>query len=191
MEIVYKSFSAGEEIPVNNFLKNRKLKKYFNRETATSIVAVGALTKGEIFDENTPFYFSYGEIEYNIVDRANDSLDENGQFQNDLFVNKSYNNVSPLTQLKYLQNMPMSFVSIEFGLRGDNAVVYNSSDSLIQCVELSPYEGRILIGACKQYFDGTVEVGFALGLRSELINIKYSPSVTAIEMFKAAAGINE
>ena len=185
MKIIYEEYSAEEIIPVREYLNNKKLKKYFNRETEASIVALGKLTEGMDLDEDTPFYYAHGAIEFSIKRVAEDCLDESGNFSNDMFVNKSYENISPLNQLKFLQNMPLSFVSLEYNLRGDNAVVYSSAISLINCVLESVTNEEILIGASKTYFDGSVEIGFALLKKEDILNITIKDdNLDAIILFK-------
>lgn len=185
MKIIYEEYSAEEIIPVREYLTNKKLKKYFNRETEASIVALGRLTEGMDLNEATPFYYALGAIEFNIKSVAEDCLDDSGNFSNFMFVNKSYENVSPLTQLKFLQNMPLSFVSLEYNLRGDNAVVYSSAISLLNCVLESVTNEEILVGASKAYFDGSVEVGFALLKKEDISNCNIKDEkLDAISLFK-------
>lgn len=185
MKIIYEEYSAEEIIPVREYLKNKKLKKYFNRETEASIVALSRLTEGIDLNEDTPFYYALGAIEYSIKSVAEDCLDTSGNFSNYLFLHKSYGNVSPLRQLRYLQNMPLSFVSLEFNLRGDNAVVYSSAISLINCVLASVPNKEILIGASKGYFDGSVEIGFALLKKEDISNCNIKDkNIDAISLFK-------
>ncbi|OQW95718.1 MAG: hypothetical protein BWK79_01440 [Beggiatoa sp. IS2] len=188
MNLVFDTYPPGEPIVVAKYLKNKKLQKYFNRETAAAVVGAGKLLNGLILDPNMPFYYATGFIEfedYGLHCIAEDSADEKGHFSEELFIAKGLARVPPISQFKVLQNMPLCFVSIEHHLTGDNAVVYGSTASLLQHVLCSPIESPILMGAGKVYRNGLAEVGFALVSKAE---IKVSPflSVTreAVELFR-------
>ena len=45
MKTVFEAYAAGEAIPVQHFVKNRKLAKYFNRETAAAVVCAAKLLR--------------------------------------------------------------------------------------------------------------------------------------------------
>lgn len=188
MKVVFDSYPPDKTIAVTNYLKNKKLQKYFNRETAAAIVSAGRLLQGLTLPTDMPFYYATGFIEfedYGLQFIAEDSADENGHFSEELFVTKGLTRVPPINQFKVLQNMPLCFVSIEHQLTGDNAVVYGSGASLLQHVLCSPVENPILIGAGKVYRDGRAEAGFALVSKTE---IKKSPFLSmtdeAIELFR-------
>jgi hypothetical protein len=188
MTLVFDSYAAGEEIPVIDYLKNRKLAKYFNRETMAAIVAVGKLQKQTELALDTPFYYVTGMLEYQdygLEEIVTASRDSYGVFSHQLFVDRGIAAVSPLNQFKVLQNMPVSFVSINFGLQGDNAVLYSSADSLISQARCAPGNGVVLVGAGKVYCDGSVECGFALVERDELPQYECSFSdAEAVELFR-------
>lgn len=188
MIIIVERFESGENIPVRKYLKNKKLAKYFNRETAATIVAMSKLSEKIQFNENLPFYFSLGQIEYEdygLQIIVEESKNEMMELSNENFIEKALPEISPLNQFKVLQNMPLSFTAIEFNLLADNAVVYsNASGLLLQAINSGENE-EILIGASKAYKSGEVEIGVALLKRKEIIDSKYlSSSEEAIEMFK-------
>ena len=80
--------------------------------------------------------------------------------------------------------MPLCFVSIEYHLTGDNAVIYSSAQALLLQVRYSRTNGDILIGAGKVYADGKTESGFALVTKSDLARLSYPGNVEAIEIFR-------
>lgn len=188
MKVIFNSYQPGETITVTKYLKNKKLQKYFNRETAAAIVGAGQLLNGLSLPAEIPFYYATGFIEfedYGLSFIAEDSADENGQFSEELFIAKGLTRVPPINQFKVLQNMPLCFVSIEHQLTGDNAVVYGSATSLLQHVLCSPLENPILIGAGKVYRDGRAESGFALVSKTEIEKSPFlSTTGEAVELFR-------
>jgi hypothetical protein len=54
MNVIFESFGPGDTIPTLEYLKNRKLKKYFNRETEACIVGMGKLVQGIELDPEIP-----------------------------------------------------------------------------------------------------------------------------------------
>ena len=139
MKIVFDCYNPDEPIPVVKYLKNKKLQKYFSRETAAAIVCAAKLLVGIDLDPETPFYYATGFIEYEdygLKYIVEDSVDPTGKFSDRLFIEKGLSRISPLNQFKVLQNMPLCFVSIEHNLHGDNAVVYASAAGLLQHARL-------------------------------------------------------
>ena len=64
MKVVFESYQFTDEIPVFEYLKNRKLNKYFSRETAAAIVTCGKLLKGQEIDPEIPVYYATGVVEF-------------------------------------------------------------------------------------------------------------------------------
>ena len=165
MNSVFVTFRGDEEIPVLPFLKNRKMVKYLNRETMAAIVAVGRLSGSVPLPPEIPFYYATGMLEYEdygLREIVAASTDASGMFSAKRFVEDGIRAVSPLNQFKVLQNMPLSFASINYGLAGDNAVVYSSAGALLRQALCAPGDGPVLIGAGKAYRDGRVESGAAV-----------------------------
>jgi hypothetical protein len=165
MKLVFNSYTATEDIPILSYLKNRKLAKYLNRETMAAVVAVGKLLELTPLPLDISFYYATGMLEYQdygLHQIVTASRDEAGQFSHQLFVEEGIAAVSPLNQFKVLQNMPLSFAAINFGLTGDNAVLYSSAGSLLRQALCATDCGPFLIGAGKVYCDGTTECGFAV-----------------------------
>jgi len=188
MKIIFESFGITEEIPVLEYLKNRKLNKYFSRETAAAIVTSGKLLSGIEIDPDTPFYYATGVVEfenYGLSKIVEVCSDENNKFSQHLFVEKGLSSISPLTQFKLLYNMTLSFISIEYNLKGDNAAIYSSAAGLITQVLNAPTNGTILMGAGKVLKDGRVESGFSLLSKDDMSDSPYQYStVEAIEIFR-------
>lgn len=188
MKTIFNTYSATEPIPCKAFIKNRKLVKYFNRETAAAVVAAGKLLEPMTLPANTPFYYETGVMEFESLglnDIARESLDPDGRFSQQRFVEKGAKAVPPLTQFKALYNMPLSFVAIEHRLTGDNAVVYASAHGLLELALNAPTDQEILLGSGKVSRDGCVNCGFALVSKAE---IEASPLLEfdgeAIELFR-------
>jgi hypothetical protein len=91
----------------------------------------------------------------------------------------------PLTQFKALYNMPLTLVSIEYGITGDNAVIYASAKGLLIQALHAPVDKGILLGCGKVHQNGKVESAFAFVDKNE---IKDSPffafDCEGIEMFR-------
>ena len=188
MKIVYKKYRFDEDIPVRSILKNKRLVKYFNRETSAGMVCLAELLAGMEIDTETAIYYDTGLIEYedfglDLIVKASEEL---GKFSQEAFIEKGMSSISPLTQFKILLNMPLCFFSIENNLTGDNAVVYSSASGLLNHALLSDSDGNILLGAGKVNADGSVESGFALLKQDEvvLLNGDYEGK-EGIEIFRA------
>jgi hypothetical protein len=186
MIAVYTRYAPEEIIPIDNFIKNKKTKKYFSKETSASLTAMGMLLeKANISEREIPIYYSTGDIEfedYGLQYIVEDSKDANGNFSDQLFIEKGLSRISPINQFKVLQNMPLSFIAIEFGFTGDNAVIYASALGLIQYA-LHSKKDQVILGAGKTYKNGSVEAGFALLSKQELMGyglLAYQGEATGI-----------
>ncbi len=189
MKIVFDTYEQGMPVPLQNHIKNRKLAKYFNREAAAAVVCASRLFREAPVDADVPFYYETGRMEfedYGLDNIVNASLDELGNFNQRLFVEKGAKAVMPLTQFKALYNMPLSLVSIEHGLVGDNAVIYSSARGLLTAALHAPREKGILLGCGKVSRNGGVESSFALVDKDEIRNSPFLLSdEEGIEMFRA------
>ncbi len=187
MKTILDSYAPNETIPVRKHLKNKKLAKYFNRETAAALVSVSKLFDGDTVNCDMPFYYATALVAYedyglnNVVAK---SIDSNKHFSQELFVKQAMPAVSPLTQFKALYNMPLCFISIEFDLNGDNAVIYHSAQALLTQAMNSPSE-NVLIGAGKVHSSGQVETGFALLAPQQIQPLtKIDTTTEAIQLFR-------
>lgn len=194
MKVLFETYDRGDAIPVQEYLRNRKLAKYFNREAAAAVICASKLLRGAQIDAATPFYYDTGRMEFEdygldaIVDA---SLDERGRFSQRLFIEKGVKAVMPLTQFKALYNMPLCLVSIEHGLTGDNAALYASAKGLLAAALHAPRERCILLGAGKMRRDGGVETGFALVDQEEIRGSRFltgDPDAEGIEIFRSWSG---
>ena len=176
-------------IPVNDFVKNKKMAKYYNRETQAAMVTVGMLLKGIELSPTTPIFYATGIVEheeYDLHKIAINSVDESGLFSNQLFIEKGMAQVSPLTQFKILYNMTLCFISIEYGLKGDNAALFSSASGLITNAIYATNSDLVIIGSGKVYADGSIESGFAYMNKEELEALPSFHSMTeSIELFKS------
>ena len=191
MKVIFDSYKPGEEIPVLHYLKNRKLRKYFNRETEAALVGLGKLTRKIELTPETPFYYATGVMEYQdygLEEIVKNSTDGTGDFSHKLFIEEAIPRVSPLNLFKVLQNMALSFIAIEHNLVGDNAVIYASASGLLLLALHSLSNNPMLLGASKTYKDGKVEAGFAYVVKEE---IEKSPFLygteKAVDMFRSWA----
>ena len=81
--------------------------------------------------------------------------------------------------------MTLCFISIEYGLQGDNAAVYSSAQGLVMNALYASYTENVIIGAGKIYANGLVESGFARVSKKELENMITSDfEMEAITLFK-------
>jgi len=195
MKMIYKKYELHEDIPVRSVLNNKKLVKYFNRETSAGIVCLAELLKDTVINPETPIYYETGLIEYEDfgLDTIVETCIEDGKFSQQAFVEKGMSSISPLTQFKILLNMPLCFFSIENNLTGDNAVVYSSASGLLVHAYLADTEEEIILGAGKVNPDGSVESGFALLKPYEINKIRNNfESKEGIEIFRYlnSGGIN-
>jgi hypothetical protein len=170
VKMIYKKYLLQDEIPVRNVLRNKKLAKYFNRETALGIVCLAELLQDAALKPETPVFYETGLIEYEDfgLDTIAEVCVKDMEFSPRDFVEKGMSSISPLTQFKILLNMPLCFFSIENNLTGDNAVIYSSASGLLTHAYLADTEDDMLIGAGKVNADGSVESGFAVCRKSEL-----------------------
>src|SRR3990172_1174502 len=100
MKVVFESYEPGATIPVQEYLKNKKLAKYFNREAAAAVICATKLIRELPVATDTPFYYETGRMEFEDLglDRIADaSLDEQGNFSQRLFIEKGTKAVMPLT----------------------------------------------------------------------------------------------
>jgi len=189
MNAAFSTFAHGETIPVFDYLKDRKLAKYFSRETAAAIVCLGRLLKDVEVPSSIPVYYATGITEredYGLPGIARNSTDPSGRFSPELFIRKGFAEVPPITQFKLLCNMPLCFISLNYGLGGDNAVVYSAASALLCQALFAPVEFPILLGAGKSHADGCVEAGFAVAAKEEISSSPFlSSPVEAVEIFRA------
>jgi len=189
MKIVFNSYEQGAIIPVQEFIKNKKSAKYFNREAAAAVVCASKLFNKSPVSPETPFYYETGTMEFEDygLDRIADaSLDENRNFNQRLFVERGVKAVMPLTQFKALYNMPLSLIAIEYGLVGDNAVIYASAKGLLMQALHAPVDKGILLGCGKAHQNGKVESAFAVVDKIEIKDSTFLFSDgEAIEMFRS------
>jgi hypothetical protein len=193
MKILFDAYDKDALIPVQHYLRNRKLVKYFNRETAAAVVCAARLLEGESLDPETPFYYETGVMEHEnlgLDEIARESIDANGGFDQRGFVHQGARAVPPLTQFKALYNMPLSFISIEQGLTGDNGVVYGSARALLDLAHCAPASEAILLGSGKIQANGVVECGFVLTSRDSLDGMPQpDDGVEGIELLRHWAGL--
>ena len=187
MKVIFDTYKSNETIAVRKFLKNPKLQKYFNRETAAAVISVSKLMKDIEIDKNTPIYYSMGSVEfesYGLKDIEKASKDINDDFAMDLFAKSGISAISPLTQFKVLYNMTLCFICIENSLRGENGASYSKLSGLILSALCAPFF-PILIGAGKQYNNGDIETGFALITKDDISSPELLQSNSeAIELFR-------
>ena len=188
---VFRHFPGDVEIPVRGHLRNRKLSKYFNRETAALVTCAAILLAGREIPAVTPFAYAMGQVEhedYGLQTLGDGSRGSDDRFCHDAFIATGIANVSPLTQFKVLYNMPLCFVSIEHGLTGENAILYGTATSDVRSqVECLEPAGRVLLGAGHIHHDGSVDVGIAL-LEGDASLIPWETDVDVLSLLKTWAG---
>lgn len=187
MKINFKHYGLGDIIPARDYLRNKKLLKYFNRETSAGIVCLSELLGNEELNTKIPFYYETGIVEYEDygLDDIVEACTENELFSQRAFVEQGMSSISPLTQFKILLNMPLSFLSIENNLTGDNAVIYSSASGLLIQALSAPDDKEILLASGKVHSDGSVESGCAIVSKNEISDSPFLISnYEGIEIFR-------
>jgi hypothetical protein len=188
MQVVFNHFDLDTPIPVNDYIENRKMAKYYNREAQAAMVSICMLLNKQRPDPNTPIFYAVGIIEHEEFDIhkiASHSAGESGKFSTKAFIDKGIMQISPLTQFKILYNMTLCFISIEYGFKGDNAVIYSSAAGLINNALYANTDSAIIIGSGKIDKNGNVESGFASITKQEIAALpKFDSDTEAIELFK-------
>ncbi|MFA5641724.1 MAG: hypothetical protein WCR61_04655 [Bacteroidales bacterium] len=187
MRIIYKKYLPKEDIPVYDFVRKRKLVKYYTRETMAAVVCTGLLLKGQEVSEETPFFFSNSESE--MMDYYRDACIAFDQkripFTTHDFIKIAVPSISPLSHFKMMRNMAHCFISIEYGLKGDNAALLGSASGLLYSALLADTDKEVYIGAGKLHVNGTAEAGFGILLPYELKNHRMLDSNSeAINFFR-------
>jgi len=188
LRLRFETFEPGEVLPVRNYLKNRKLKKFFSRETMAAMICVSKLLEDHEISEETSFFYATSVLEfedYGLTNLALHSTDEDDQFSQRRFIEDCIPKISPLNQFRLLQNMPLCFISIEKNIKGDNAVVYSSGQGLLRHALYADNDMNILIGATRVYKSGKAESGFAIVDKDEIRCSKFLCGCDeAIDMFR-------
>ncbi|HOT78285.1 MAG TPA: beta-ketoacyl synthase N-terminal-like domain-containing protein, partial [Candidatus Wallbacteria bacterium] len=113
-----------------SFLKNKKSAKFMGRDSLLGIYAAGAALRDARvetdpdFLQNAGVYVSSGltcGTLGDILPAVEDSIGAGG-FSLEVFGRRSLYKCNPLLSFKILTNMPASFISIEFGLKGPNLI---------------------------------------------------------------------
>jgi hypothetical protein len=164
MNTIYHKYLPQEEIPVFDYVSKRKLVKYYTRDTMAALVCMGQLFKEKRPSPETPFFFSTGENEmmdiYKEVCRT--FAEKKIEFTPPQFIEKGIPTISPVSNFKMMRNMAHCFISIEYGLKGDNAALLGSISGLLTSALLSEGDGPIIVGASKLHADNTAEAGISL-----------------------------
>ena len=179
MTKIYRRFAPGEDIPVLQQLQRRKLFKFYGRESMAAVFTALLLSKECNLDALTPFYYSGGMLE---------NLDFQKQIRRPLpgeSVHKVLMELSPASSFRLMRNMAPAFVSMELGLKGDDAVVIDSAQALLYAAVTAPGDAPVLIGTACVHEDGSAEAGFALGTRQEFLSHPlFGREAPAIDLFR-------
>ncbi len=189
MKVIYKKYAAGQDIPVFDYVTKRKLTKYHTRETMAAMVAMGELYRDQKPPSDTPFFYSTGELEYldyyRVLSMSFTDEERNTPFSGSFVVEKAMPRMSPIDQFKIMRNMSQCLISMEYGLKGDNALFLDSLQGLLLAAKISRHDGPVLIGAGKLYADGSTECGFAEIMPDDLDNLPLvSPDEDPLVFFK-------
>ncbi len=187
MRSIHRIYLPDEDIPIYDYVKNRKLVKYYTRETMAAVIAVSQLFEGHPIPSDMPFFYSTGETEtldfYRKICSEYSQISE--EFSSLGFIENIVPMISPIQQFKMMRNTTSCFLSIEYGLKGDNALLLASASGLLYSAMFAETKGSVLIGSGKLYADGTVECGFAEVLPYEIENHPMLNSTDdAIALFK-------
>src|SRR5690554_8068131 len=104
MRVIYKKYLPKEEIPVYDYARNRKLVKYYTRETMAAVVSVPCRFEGRGPDPCMPLLYSSGETEMIDLYRGIGDRDTSGvqDFRSTCFVENEAGLISPLERFKTL-----------------------------------------------------------------------------------------
>lgn len=175
MMTVRRLFAAGEDIPVLPMLWRRKLFKYYSRESMAAVFCALRLAGECDIPRSVPFYYSgsvLGTFDFDGV-RAGES------------VHKILSGLPPVSSFHLMRNMAPAFVSMELGLKGDDAVVIDSAQALLYAAVTAPGDSLVLIGAASVGEDGRVEAGFSLGSREEFRSHPlFGRDLPALDLFR-------
>jgi len=190
MKVIFDFFDAGSSIPARDYVRKKKMVKYFNRLSAAAMVTFGKLAKEITLHPDTPIYYAtgpltHGETTY-FLEMCEIFISASEPFSNKIFMESALPKMSPLHEFGVLYNMPVCFISIEYGLVGDNASLCCGAAALLEQAKYSPHDGDMILGAGKLYPDGKIESGFASLTKTELGSIpQFSWDQDAIELFRA------
>ncbi|NTU41495.1 MAG: beta-ketoacyl-[acyl-carrier-protein] synthase family protein [Nitrospirales bacterium] len=123
-------------------ISNRKLLKLMNRESQLIVTAAGqamadAEIRGDYPSERTGIYLGTGLTSGELGDLlrlVEDSTDETGLFSYRLMGERALPGCNPLLSFRILTNMPVSYLSIIFGIRGPNLVFNPWSSRTAQAI---------------------------------------------------------
>ena len=180
MKQVYRRFAAGEEIPVLPLLKRRKLFKYYGRESMAAVLCALELAENCDIPADSAFYYAGSRLE---------NLDFGKEIRRPLSgesVHKVLMELPPVSSFRLMRNMSPAFVSMELGLKGDDAVVVDSAQALLYAAATAPGDGHVLIGAACFHEDNSAEAGFAFGTREEFrAHPLFGQEAPAINLFRS------
>lgn len=136
--------AASGKAPVRPYLPDRKLAKYMNPTTEFAVVAAGqALQQAGLSEDaerkaDTALFVTTNLIAFDVsaVAKAIESAKgEDGALDMARMGGEGWRRCHPLMPFKMLLNMPLGLVSIVFGLRGANAIVYPTPDQAGLCLD--------------------------------------------------------
>lgn len=187
MRVLYQKYLPGDDIPVHNYISNKKLIKYYTRETMAAAVVMGELIKDTSLRPETALFYASDETDIPPTCRivAEIALNRVDPSDIEMLVNQFPQFCSPLERFKMMRNTTICLLAIEHGITGDNSLLLSSASGLLYSALLSDCEGEVIVGAGKLYSDGTVESGFAIGNAAEFANHPLlNSSAEAIEIFR-------
>ena len=189
MKVVFDSFDGSSNIPARDYVRKKKMVKYFSRLSAAAMVSFGKLANGITLTPDMPIYYATGPLTHGETSYFHEMCDiflsSSEPFSNKIFIERALPKMSPLHEFGALYNMPVCFISIEYGLVGDNASLCCGAAALLEQAKHSVYRGNIILGAGKLYPDGRIESAFAALTKAELNSIpQFSWDEDAIELFR-------
>ncbi|MBF0106526.1 MAG: hypothetical protein HQM16_14520 [Deltaproteobacteria bacterium] len=123
--------SQSPSIPLRDFLKNKKMKKFMGRQDELALVAAGRAIEASGIDEEslkhqTGIYLAVGYIpfeeeDFNIL-AANS--EEAGVFSMKKLSTDGFSSMHPFLTFRCLPNMPLFHISVNYGITGPYFISY-------------------------------------------------------------------
>ena len=184
MTSIYRSYQAGEEIPVAPRLHKRKLLKYYSREAMAAVLTASEFLEGKALPPRIPFYYASAYVEnLSFLEEVFSRLDA---YPDHVFTAERFLlTTPPPVNFKMMRNMVPCFISIENQLTGDSNFIVDSASALLYAALTAPGDGPVLMGAGYMHADGAAEAGFALVQPAELAHHPLlGTDVPALELFR-------
>jgi 3-oxoacyl-[acyl-carrier-protein] synthase II len=121
--------APAQDVALGDLVADRKLQKYMSRASTLAVLAAGrALRDAGLLDdgprrEGLALYAATGHIGFEL-DQVTNAMSVAGEGLGGDRMARGLSLCHPLMPFRMLLNMPLGLVSIAYGLRGENAILY-------------------------------------------------------------------